>query len=98
MCEHSHYFPFLVSFKVEAKPNQEIERLSTFWNRDELNIEMGIIEVNSTLKWEFLGIQWQLEHIMWPRAHSVWCVAHRQCYYSSFPPRLESDDLCITYK
>lgn len=29
MYEQSHYFPFLVSFKVEAKPNQEIERPST---------------------------------------------------------------------
>lgn len=29
MYEHSH-FPFLISFQVEAKPDQEIEKPSTF--------------------------------------------------------------------
>lgn len=44
MCEHSDYFPFLISFKVEAKPYQETDKQSTSLTK----------EVNSTLKWEFL--------------------------------------------
>lgn len=45
MCGHSDYFPFLISFKVKAKPYQEIDRQSTFFLTK---------EVNSTLKWELL--------------------------------------------
>lgn len=73
---------------MEENPSQEVERGQVLFEM--VNTEMGILR-NTVKPW----VHTQYKNIN----RSVWDVTHRQeCYYSPFPPCLESVGLCFVYK